>query len=436
MIKKKVLLLLSSVLLLGTASKAQAPWQPVWIQDSVSMSAGTVTDVFYSLNNGISKAENNRNYHVAFSMSPILDSAAVWANHQTSNNFTKVFNPHKDKSQFASVGLGDTTGATLIFNNDKGWFDGAFNHIANSNAFNFGWGTYDPTSHNVYGDSVFIVRAQGTYYKFIIDSLNGFTTTYYFRSENLSTPGTTNSYVIAKTPKYSNSLFAYFDLNNGVDTLREPASSSWDLLFTRYTTDAVGSGQGTNNNVVGVLINKGVKVAKAMAVQEDTAYEYRTTYTVDSLISKIGYDWKVFDLANNVYNMVDSLSYFVTDKNSDIWQLDFLSFSGTQTGNISFRKRKVWALAVNDLPATLNQIAIAPNPVNDRMNVIVDAKTAENATIQILDIQGRVLSSKTIKTQAGLNAFELPVTMLSNGQYIVNITGNSWHLSQQISVRK
>ena len=435
MIKKKVLVLLGMVLFFSTMSKAQAPWQPVWVQDTVNVSPGSITDVYYSFNNGISKAENNRNYHLAFSMSPIVDSAALWANHQNGNNFTKVFHPHKDKSQFASVGLADTTGATILFNNDKGWYDGAFNHIYNADIFNFGWGTYNSTNHNVYGDSVFIVRAQGTYFKLIIDSLNGINTTYYFRTENLSTPGSTNSYTITKSPKYSNSLFAYFNLNTGMDTLREPASSSWDLLFTRYTTDALGSGQGTNNNVLGVLLNKGVKASKAQGVLEDTAYDYRTTYTMDSLLSKIGYDWKVFDLASTSYFALDSLSYFVSDKSNTIWQLDFLGYD-LPSGLIDFRKRKVWALAVENLPSVLNNVAVAPNPVNDKMNIILDSKNTQSVNVQVLDFQGRVLFSKTIKTQEGLNSFEIPVTMLSEGNYVLNLTGDAWHLSEKVTVRK
>lgn len=432
--KNKFLITFLAVFMMHMNGFSQATWQASWVYDTVSLLPGVNQDVFYSMGNGISRQENNKNWHLAFSMSPVIDSAAIWANHQSSNNFTKVFNIHKDKTQFATVGLADTSAATLQFNNDRGYFDGAFNSIASSNPFNFGWGTYDMTSHNVYGDSVFIVRAGGTYYKLLIDSLNGFTSTYYFTVENISTASAPTSYVISKQPNYANRLFAYFNLGTGVDTNREPVNTSWDLWFGRYTTNSPGSGQGTNNNVVGVFLNKGVKCAKAAAVHVDTAYDYHTTYTVDSSLVSIGWNWKVFDLANSVYVCPDSVSYFITDKNAALWQIQFLAYGGSPTGKIEFQKRPVWPAAVANLPQQINQLAVVPNPVQNQMNVVIDSKEHMSATIYLNDMMGRHVIELPVTLNNGLNAYQLPVASLPSGQYMLQVNGVNWSMQYQVMI--
>lgn len=432
--KNKLLFSLLALVLLNFNSYSQASWQAPWVYDTVSLLPGVSQDVFYSMGTGISRQENNKNWHLAFSMSPVIDSAAVWANHQSGNNFTKVFNVHKDKTQFASVGLADTSTSTLMFNNDHGYFDGAFNRIPSSNPFNFGWGTYDMASHNVFGDSVFIVRAGGTYYKLLIDSLNGFTTTYYFRVENISTPSTAVSYVLSKQPNFANRLFAYFNLGTGADTNREPLNTSWDLWFGRYTTDSPGSGQGTNNNVVGVFLNKGVKCAKALTVHVDTAYDYYSTYTVDSMLTSIGWNWKVFDLANNVYFCPDSVSFFITDKNAAIWQIQFLAYGGSQTGKIEFQKRPIWPAAIAHLPQQINQVAVVPNPAHGSMNVVIDAKENSAATLFLNDMTGKHVMELKVNMNAGLNAYQLPVNQFPSGSYILQVMGNNWSIHHQMMI--
>lgn len=156
----------SLLILLGMVNHSNAQI-PAWIEDTVSIAPNYANDVFYSLKNDEIRTEASKNWHLAFSLS-IADSAAVWANHNGGTSFVRVFNIHKDSSQWNTVTLGDTASADLVFNNDQGWFQGAFNAIPSADPFNYGWGKYDPTSHNIIGDSLFIVRANGVYYRVFI----------------------------------------------------------------------------------------------------------------------------------------------------------------------------------------------------------------------------------------------------------------------------
>lgn len=423
-----------TVLSMGMIAQAQQPW----VVDSVSIGA-SAQDEFYSLKNGSQRVENSKNWNIGFTLSPIGDSAGVWANHQSGNGYTKVYNTNKDSAQWSMVTLADTATATLCFNNDQGWHQGAFNAIPSADPFNFGWGQYDAVSHNIIGNKIFIVRANGVFYKFIIEKLQAATApiTWTFSYENLSNPATAVQKSIVKSPKYDNSLMAYFNLATESDTNREPAIANWDFVINRYTTDAVGSGQGTNNNVVGVLTNKGVTVTKAKPVHVDSAYNNSANYTtsMSKVISVIGWDWKTLVTITPpfLYDVPDSTSYFIKDKSGEYWQMQPLAYS---SGKMVFRKRMLFPLAITNVNSNINSMSVYPNPAQNNMNVVLETKNASKAQLFITDITGKTIQTSSINLTSGLNALNISCSNLSNGNYILSIKGESMNVNEKITISK
>lgn len=408
----------------------------VWIQDSVSMGTGSTNDVFYSMVSGsaAAKVENNKNWHMAFSMNA-GDSSAIWINHHAGNNFVKAWNIHRDSSQWNMVTLADTATGDALYNTDAGWYAGALNNKPGTSPYDFGWGKYDPITHNIIGDSIFIIRANGDYFKVWIKELQSTAMTYTFTIGHIVS-AMDSTFVIAKQPKYANNLFAHFDMGTGADTNREPAMTAWDILFTRYSTNAPGSGPSPNNSVIGVLSNRGVKIAKANPVHPDTAYANFPTYIASwsPTISGIGYNWKTYDQPTNTWSVEDSTSYFVQDKAGNLWQLMFTNYSGSSSGNINFSKRIVAPVGVQELTSAIAQYSVFPVPTSHSLNLVLDVKTNASARVQLSDLNGRTLSSFTISLQSGLNAYQLPVQNLANGNYILNVQGQNIRLAQQITV--
>ncbi|MBU3675929.1 MAG: T9SS type A sorting domain-containing protein [Chitinophagaceae bacterium] len=427
---RKMLLALALGLGFNSTVKAQN-----WVIDSVNMGSGCTTDVFYSLSNSTIKNENNRNWHLAFSMSA-ADSSAIWANHSTSNNWVKVFNIHKDTTQWANISLADTVGADLCFNNDNGWFSGALNNKPGTNPFDFGWGKYNPVSHNIEGDSIFIVRTPQGYFKLWIKDLVSTQMVYTFRVGHL-TNNTDTVYTVSKQPNYTDRIFAYVDLSNGKDTNREPAITTWDFLFTRYTTNAIGRGQMPNNNVIGVLTNKTVKVAQAIPVHVDTAYAQYANFiaTWTPGLAGIGYSWKTFDLNNNAWLTPDSNSYFIQDRAGNLWQLQFTGFSGSATGKVNFRKRMVVPTSINDINSAIDTYAFCPNPANEATRLVLTAKENTQASLRVVDMQGRCVATSSLSINNGLNAFSIPTQYLAGGLYTIVVQGNGITIKEKIQVR-
>jgi hypothetical protein len=431
---KKIILSMITVLSMGMMAQGQQ----AWTIDSVSIGA-SAQDEYYSLKNGSQRIENSKNWHIGFTLSPIGDSAAVWANHQSGNGFTKVFNINKDSAQWSTVTLADTANATLCFNNDQGWHEGAFNNIPSGDPFNFGWGQYDAITHNIIGNKIFIVRANNIYYKFIIEKLQAATApvTWTFSYENLSAPAAAVQKSIVKSPKYDNSLFAYFNLATESDTNREPLIANWDFVINRYTTNDVLSGQLANNNVVGVLTNKGVTVTKAKPVHVDSAYNNYVTYTssMSKVISVIGWDWKTLVTITPpfLYDVPDSTSYFIKDKGNELWQMQPLAYNA---GKLIFRKRMLFPLAVNHVNSNINSMSVYPNPASQNMNVVLETKNASKAQLFITDITGKTIQTSSINLTSGLNALNVPCNNLSNGNYIISIKGENMNVNEKITIAK
>lgn len=411
--------------------------QNAWINDSVSMGTGSANDIFYSMQNGTVKSENNMNWHLAFSMNA-GDSSSIWANHNAGNAFVKVYNIHKDKTQWASVSLGDTLTGTPCFNMDQNWSQGALNDIPSANPFNFGWGTYDMLTHSVYGDSIFIVKANNVFYKVLIDSLQSIAMTYTYTVGDIVN-NTTNTYTLAKGAKYANSIFGYVNLANGMDSLREPDIATWDIVFNRYNTMILmGPPPAVPYSVIGALGNRGITFGKALTVHVDTACNNYGTYTTPwaTPISTIGYDWKSFTPPAGPWAVPDSVSYFILDKSSHIWQMQFTGYSGSGTGNINFRKRIVTPTKVNDIASGVNQYSVFPNPAQNMLNVVIDAKDAKEAKVQVIDMTGKTVLSTSVSVQSGLNAYTIPVQHLANGNYILFVNGNNIQIKEKIVISK
>jgi hypothetical protein len=421
--------------LLATGFAAQAQL-PNWVDDSVSMGPSYGKDIYYSLSNGSQRIEPNKNWHLGFSLS-LLDSGAVWANHNAGASFVKVYNPHKNFAQWATVSLADIATSDSLYNHDQGWHQGAFNDIASPSSTNFGWGVYDQITHSLSGDSVFIIKADTNFYKFCLKKLDAIPMNWAFEYAKLTSSGSGVSVIdtVRKQPNFSSNLFAYYNLDSAKSFNREPAIDTWDIQFLRYTTNDPLSGQNLQNTVNGVYLNRGVTAARVQNTEVDSAFVKYSSYSRSSILSTIGYNWKI-PPSTAGWVVPDSNSYIIKDKIGNIYQLQFLKFAGSGTGNIYFHKRIIIPLSLKDVNSAIATYNVYPNPSNSVLNIMLEAKRATPAQISISDITGKHIMSKRILINEGVNGFDLPVAQLANGNYMLLINGQSIELSHQFSVSK
>jgi hypothetical protein len=401
----------------------------VWQMDSVNLAPTIKRDVWYSLDNGQAKSDTANNW--ALAVTEMGQTGGVWVNNIDGY---RCFNVHKSASQFANVTIADSSTGTEQVNPDYSWERGAMNVNRNpADTFDFGWGKYNLGTNNVYGDSVYLLGKGNNWYRIIIDSLIGSTYTYYVRVAAVAPFASPEiSLNFPKGTTYANKNLQYIQTGSmGLTSIdREPANTSWDVLFTKYLSLVPGpGGVQAIYPVTGVLSNYKTEVARVQMVHLDTAFANAPSYSRRKELSVIGSDWKFFNGSAYVY--ADSLSYIVKAKSGDLWQLKFTGFSST-TGFIKFNKRKIFATSTSNIALADVQMQVSPNPAQNEALVSVEAKQSAKAMLVVTTTTGQLIASRSIELAQGINAFNLNLSNIATGTYNISIKGQGINLSKML----
>ena len=78
--------------------------------------------------------------------------------------------------------------------------------------------------------------------------------------------------------------------------------------------------------------------------------------------------------------------------------------------------------AINNVIDEENTIAVYPNPFNDKVNITRSSNKAEQASLALYDLSGKLIRS--FEFGAGERSIELNTTDLSAGVYLIRSKGN------------
>ncbi len=425
----RIIILLSIFIFSGHFCSAQA-----WVTDTAEMGARFSYDLFYKLDQGVFLSKMDRNsWDMAFYVSTSGQSsfsAAVRANHdkESKDSLPKVlvYSIHQPGTYWPIVSYKDTINLDDPLYNDTTDIDlGAFNQNRDSsNLFDFGWGKYNSSNHNLYGDSIYLVNNGARFFKIIIDSLDGYTSTWYLRVGDLDSVGFDHKVVInhSTSTVFNNKTFAYFDVSQGNDLDLEPDSDAWDLKFTKsgvyYSTASAFF-----DETVGPEVNRRHTVARLQQVDPaivDSTHVLGLTFSKD--YSMIARDWA----KNYKFDSLGNQSFFVKPgyDTSYIFQI-IVTGAEEQLGDVYFAYRAFRnPTSVADIAPTLSSASIFPNPCSiGHIYLNIDSKSAlQNLHSKIYDIMGRVVHhSEGIKLDPGANFLEIPVDELPTGTYVLQI---------------
>jgi hypothetical protein len=329
-----IFLLMAIILLVACEKDSNnSPYSDV----TISMGANSASDVYYSLASGTVHTVNRADWDIAFSVP--TQSATVLINEGAGVELYCV----GDTNDWGSVNTGTIASLHPLFNDKSGWTVGAFNRNADaSNPFNFGWGTYDMPSHNVYGDSIYVIKlSDATYRKFFYRDRNGNTGVQSLKWANLDGTGTVNT-TVATASYVGTRNFIHYSIVNEEIVEAEPLKEDWDLLFTRYIIQIpAGPGMIMNYPVMGVLSQAGVTVARVTGLPPAVATEADASGGYSSHADVIGHDWKVSDPVTHEVSLVDSMSYFITSADGNKYQLYFSNYGGNTAGTIDLKVKSV-----------------------------------------------------------------------------------------------
>lgn len=243
-------------------------------------------------------------------------------------------------SRFMYAGVTNSTNFSLVTTNiaDTMIYDRSSGH-PDSTAIG-DWADFSDPLNPVFPKKVYIIDRgideSGNsfgYKKIVFEKLED--DIYYIRFANLDN----SDEHTFEIPKNAAVNFVQFSFNGGGNlNTQQPGKELWDLNLTKYSTilfDNANNNKPTPYLVRGVLINKGVTVAK------DTITPYKSIslnnisgYTFSNKQDAIGYNWKSY--INGNYIVKPHYSYIIKDRNNNYYKLRFTGFNNTIIGDIHY----------------------------------------------------------------------------------------------------
>lgn len=394
----------------GSALSLRAQQTPV--EDTVVMSAGYANEVYYSLPDGTVRTSARNTWDIAFRTSKM--SSGIITN--DGSGVVLYTYPIADTAGWSSVDTSGLSTWTPMYNDPDNWENGAFSRNATGHP-DYGWGVYNSVTHDVVGDSIFIIQlVDGSFKKLWIIRKHSAAATFTFRYADLDGGNQKDTLL----DFINDGAFDYmgYSFSTAAKVEFQAPKADWDILFTKYMSVQP---DGSPYPVTGVLNNDGVKTKNFHPVPLD--YSDWGASTWDSTRSSIGWDWKVFDMSTFTYNIVDSSLYFIKAMNGDIYKLYFTSFAGSSSGKISFIKEKVAGVGLSENNPENLKVAIYPNPVQTRINLYITGKSGDALSVVLTDLSGRqLLADQPGRMTEGLNAYSLDVTGIHSGVYFVTVS--------------
>lgn len=382
------------------------------VNETVTINPGYTHQVFYSMPNGAFPAVDNTNWDIGFQLRGFAASIMI-----NSKNNVHLYRAMKSTADWNTMLTSDTTGlinpSYELLNSDTTWNLGAFNGTNDTtNQFDLGWGVYDFLTHVVTGDSLYFIKlSNGSFKKFWLESLTS--GVYFFRWADLD--GTNEITSSLTKSAFAGKYFAYYSIQNNLAIDREPIYNTWDLLFTQYLSLTPYI-----YKVAGVLSNDSVFCAKAYPVDINTVNP--VNYPLNPLINTIGYNWKTYDFANNVWTIEDSTVYFVKDRNAGLWKVIFTGFGGSATGVYNFSKELLGTTGTGENSIS-PMLSIYPNPAVGNINLILAKQpNSSNAVISIINTMGQVVKTVDTNLSSELNNINIDLSKIKNGFYFLSIS--------------
>jgi hypothetical protein len=386
--------------------------------DSIAMGAGYASDIYYSFQNGEVSSVVRTNWDIAFYT--LTWSAGIMTN--DGNGVQLYLYPTDDTSGWNVVDTAGLSTWPVLYNSVEDWEIGAFNRHELGHP-DYGWGVYNTITHNVVGDSIYILKlGNGTFKKLQIIEKISIQNDYYFKYANLD--GTDEVNEMVDCSGYEDKNFVYYSLADEAIVDREPVSESWDILFTKYMGELEG---GIPYPVTGVLNNLNVPANRFDQVGPD--FEDYTSVSMDTARSPIGFDWKYFDMNTFSYVVEDSIAFFVMDRNKDVYKLVFSVFDYT-VGKVVFTKTKVHTSAIGETGSD-QAFIMYPNPASEKVYISLTG-SHDWEEIILTDLSGKIVYSRNIKQQKTIS---IPAEHLDPGFYLVTVKNNGTSVVQKLVIQ-
>lgn len=400
----------------------------------IATGAGYAQQAFHDLENDTTIQADNDSWDLAFTAFGVQD-AGIHVNESSISSYTapapSVELYLADTFGFAAVTTFDST-FTRLYNDETSWSYGALNTPRFlMNPFDYGWGVYTPSSNQVVGDRVYVIKLRsGAYKKFMIESL--IHPNYTIKYADLDGQNEMTS-TINKT-SFADPGLAFFSFEAG--TTVDLGVQQFDFTFARYVTP-VDDGEGNilDYNVTGILSGPGVEVVKMENVDPTQVVIETLPDTFSTRLDVIGYDWKVYDFMDG-WILEDSLAFVVKTANDQLYKLVFIDFEGSGTGVATFQKSALGMLTnTREENSVFEGINVYPNPIVRDLTLTFSLKKAQKRVqLNLFNTAGQRVWAITTDGVEGLNSLSFSLPQLPKGMYALNIRSEAYQVTHPVII--
>ena len=94
--------------------------------------------------------------------------------------------------------------------------------------------------------------------------------------------------------------------------------------------------------------------------------------------------------------------------------------------------QNMWNIGDGIQDNTLSEMKIYPNPASNNVTISIMSKISDIARIQITNLAGQVVSNQNQNMENGVNQFQINISNLASGLYLVNIKTNTGRSTQKL----
>lgn len=408
--KKITFLLMSLTLTGGVFSQATL--------DSVEMGASYSNQMYYKLIDGAKTSQPASEWHLGFSTNvqsvTIITNAGVPASGMGATGMSVSVWPNGTNADFATV---DTAGFYTwpkLYNDSLDQELGALNQNS-IGGMDYGWGKYNISTHQVLGDSVYIIKIGDDCFK--LDIIKRVGETYTFRYANVSDNSEGTPITINAITDYGTKYFVFYNLVDG--QIKDIELADWDLWAVKYHDWYNNSAP--DQAVTGILVNPkwDVAIVDAGSGNQSTNTDF-STGVFENKKNNIGQHYKWLNQAY-AWEVTDAKVYYLKNAAGEVWKWYPTYFGGAANGKTRFYKEQVAFAGVETLITQF--VDIYPNPVNDQLTVAFEGKGATTSII-VRNQMGQTITSESINTVDGINQHKIDLSSLSTGMYFVELVQN------------
>lgn len=173
-----------------------------------------------------------------------------------------------------------------------------------------------------------------------------------------------------------------------------------------------------SNNTVPVKLTsfRGESVGGKKLLQWETAEESNTShFEIEKSVDGVTFTTTGNVPAKGNSTTIQKYSYSDGSVGTNYYRLKIVDKDG------SFELSKIIKITGNNLAA---KVKIYPNPMKDIATVEIQSNTPSQISLQVFDLQGRLMKQENHRMMVGENRLQVNVSMLTSGVYLLKLSGD------------